>query len=217
MSLGYIAVAIFISVPLLSTRVWFAVGGQASQVRDVLGFHRWLSYLALAYLLVHIIGAIAIDQTIIEYLKPSAPWGMLAALGASVLAVVLVFQSEYRLSLRMPYQRWYRWHCVLSSLVILGMFYHILEANYFTYAAVEKFVLALLSLLAGVMIFAQPKRYRPGADEEKKLDAGQPIMPAWRACLYGSIVAMVLLFIDSIPMSGNRAEKQDLQCLLDEC
>ena len=216
MALGYVATALFLVIPLVSTRVWFALGGEAEEVRPVLGFHRALSYLALVYLLAHVAGAIVIDSTVIEYLKPSAPWGMIAALVSSVMVIVVMLQSEYRVGIRMPYRRWYVWHCVLSVIIILGMFYHIVEAGYFTYSVIEKVVLALLAVLASLLIFRQPKRYRP-TDSRQSLDFERARMPAWRAAAYASLVAMILLFVDSIPGNGNRAEKQHLQCLIEDC
>ena len=216
MALGYVATALFLVIPLVSSRVWFAAGGAVEEVSPVLGFHRALSYLALCYLLAHIIGAIVVDSTVIEYLKPSAPWGMIAALVSSVLVVVVMLQSEYRVGFRMPYQRWYVWHCVLSIMIILGMFYHIVEAGYFTYSVIEKLVLALLAVIASLLIFRQPKRYRP-VGAHMSVDFERAGMPAWRAAAYASFVAMIVLFIDSIPDSGNRTEKQQLQCLIDDC
>ena len=216
MSLGYVSAALFLVIPLMSTRVWFSVGGSAEEVRPVLAFHRTLSYLALAYLLAHVIGTIIIDPIVIEYLKPSAPWGMLAALIASILILLVLIQSDYRIALKLPYMRWYAWHAGASIVVVLGIFYHILEAGYFTFSVVERIVLAVLSILASLMLFFQAKRYRP-CDEVSHINFQDGELPAWRLVAYASLVATILLFIDSMPDSGGRAELQSLQCLIGEC
>ena len=216
MALGYVATALLLVVPLVSTRTWFLLGGDAAETRPVLDLHRLASYLALVYLIAHIVGVIVVDTTVIEYLKPSAPWSMLAALCASILILVSIIQSEFRLAMNMRYRRWRVWHCVLSALIIAGMFYHIFEASYFTHSMYEKLVLATLSMLTGVIIFTQAKRYKPHGSRSEQLRFDIKISAA-RAIIYATLLATILLFVYTLPNSGNRAEKQILQCLIGDC
>ncbi|MEM7469115.1 MAG: ferric reductase-like transmembrane domain-containing protein [Pseudomonadota bacterium] len=215
MALGYLSAALLIVIPLVSTRLWFGLGGDAGGTRKVLSIHRLLTYYALLYLVLHVVGALIVDSTVIEYLKPSAPWGMLAALLATLLLLVLVVQSEYRIALNLSYKNW-RWlHRLMSVLIILGTGIHILEANYFARGTAERIGLLALCFGSAVLIFFESRQYAPSRVSGAKR-VPLPI-PAGRIIFYVLILITLLLFSFVLPESGNRHELQQMQCLLNEC
>ncbi|MGR8950287.1 MAG: ferric reductase-like transmembrane domain-containing protein, partial [Gammaproteobacteria bacterium] len=210
-----ISTALLLLVPLISTRLWFSFGGVARDVREILAIHRVISYLALFYLIIHIGGSLVVDLTVVEYLKPSAPWGMVAALVASVLLLATIIQSELRIKFNLGYKAWRIYHAVMSFLIFAGVFYHIVEASYFTYSSSAKLVLGVLSLISGLFIFSYSRDYKPMAFGDTSLTLRE--IPAWRVVSYATMFATVVLFLYVIPRSGNRDELQVLQCLIGVC
>lgn len=212
MAVGYVSGGFLLLLPFMSTRFWFSLGGHALRTRGLLAAHRVVTYLSLLFLVVHIGGALLVDETVIEYLKPSAPWGMIAAILATIIMLTLIIQSEFRLALNMRYKRWYRWHGFLSSALIVGMFYHIYEARYFLSLPSEAIALGALCFASAVLIFFIESRYQP---DDAKI-ASVPFSLT-RLAVYSAAVATVAIFIYAIPAAGNRAERQALQCLISSC
>lgn len=213
MALGYIATALLLLLPFITTRFWFALGGEAAESRAILTAHRVVTYVVVLFLGVHIGGLLILDPLVLEYLKPSAPWGMLAALFASVAIVLLIVQSEFRLTFNMRYNRWRYWHGFLTVIAVAGTFYHILEAKYFTRAVSEFFVLGVLSFSSAGFIFLVRKSYLPNA-QMKNSGSGQRLL---RMTLLLVMLSSILVFVFAIPAEGNRSERQALQCLRENC
>lgn len=215
MALGYLATGLLFLLPLVTTRFWYLVGGNAAETRSIIQAHRIVTYLAMVFLSIHIGGLLILDSLIIEYLKPSAPWGMVAALLATIAFCVAIAQSEFRIKLNMRYGSWRHWHMVLSAVAVVGTFYHIFEAKYFVQSMSEIFTLAVVSVAVGGIIFVGKRRYQPAsAAPTTARPTGAVIL---RFTLYASLAASLLVFIFSIPDAGNRAERQALHCLIENC
>ena len=71
-----------------------------------------------------------IDTTLIEYLKLSAPWSMLASLSSLLLLLGLLFSSWYRIALGIRYRSWRLWHVGLSLAAVGLMAFHVVDAGY---------------------------------------------------------------------------------------
>lgn len=212
MGLGYLATGLLLVLPFVTTRFWFLAGGNATGVPAVLAAHRFVTYLGGFMLVVHVVGLILIDSMVVEYLKPSAPWGMVAALLATAAFFLLIMQSEFRIKLNMRYNRWRSWHVWLSVLLVFGTSFHIYEAKYFTQSISETIVLGALTIASGVSVFVYKRKYQP-----LRNDAQSNTTNCIRLVVYAALICSVVLFILSIPSQGNRTERQALQCLIDVC
>jgi len=215
MALGYVATGLLFLLPLLTTRFWFLVRGDASEANSMLLAHRMVTYLACLFLIVHVVGLLILDTLVIEYLKASAPWGMVAALLATSVICVSIVQSEFRIKLKMGYKSWRVWHMILSAVAVIGTFYHIFEARYFVQSASEIFALSVLSATVGIVIFISKREYRPSmAPPSGRFTTGKTLL---RFTILASVVATLFAFVFSIPIEGNRTERQTLHCLLENC
>ena len=213
MALGYLATGLLLLLPLITTRFWFLLGGDAVESREILSAHRIVTYVMLLLLMLHIGGLLIIDPLVVEYLKPSAPWGMLAALLATVAIALSIVQSEFRIKLNMRHNRWRYWHSILTVVAVAGTFYHLLEAKYFVRSVSEFFTLAVLCAAAGGLIFLVKRNYQPGVRVANS-GAGQMLL---RVTLLMTVLTSIVVFVFAIPADGNRSERQALQCLLEDC
>lgn len=223
---GLLAAAVIAALPLVSPRLWHRFGGRPAELRSVLYWHADLSYLAVTLALVHTIGVLILDPVAIEYLKLSAPWSMLAALLATVLLLVLLASSWYRIGLGIRYRSWRRWHVGISLVATALMVFHIIDAGYFINAPVKQFVFVVLLAGPSAMALLDGALARGHARAPRGASALPPPvtleLPASRA---GSrrlaILVCGLLFIAvisvAIPRAGSRPADESRACLNERC
>ena len=108
--------------------------------------HKHLGYLALLFVLAHIIVLISYEPLLLEHLKPSAPYYMLSGLLASLASLVLVVAS-------VPFVRKKIWdrhtdfkntHVVLSVTVMVLIFIHILGSKFYVNSPLKEWVWAIV-------------------------------------------------------------------------
>ena len=93
--------------------------------------HKWLAWICIALLSVHIGGALLADRHTFEYLKPSMPVYQLAGLVAALMLVILSVTALSRV-------RRYLWerassfralHVLLAALVVVLIFIHVVATD----------------------------------------------------------------------------------------
>lgn len=224
MLVGLLAGAIMIAIPIFSPRVWVAFGGDPRQLRFLLNLHSDLSYCVVFLLSVHIAGLLIIEPLLIEYLKLSAPWSMLAAIVATVALVALLISSIYRANLRLRYRRWRIWHVGLSVVAMSFTAFHIIDAGYYFNNEYKKVVFVVLAAGPSLVAFGVARWHR-SAIAQVELDSygAVPSLVVHQLRSQGIrlVVWLVLLWlcaaaIITIPKAGSRAEQQR-QCEISLC
>ncbi len=221
---GLLGAAVIAALPLVSPRIWLRFGGDPAKLRAVLYWHADLAYVAVTLIIVHTIGLVVLDQTSIEYLKLSAPWSMLAALAATVLLLVLLISSWYRIGLGIRYRGWRQWHVGLSLLATGLMTFHVLDAGYFVNSSIKLTV--FVTLMAGpsamALVDGALARGHARAPQGVAVPPDAFAVPATRA---GSrrftVLTCGLLFIAvisvAIPQAGSRPANEARACLAAQC
>jgi hypothetical protein len=227
MGAGMLAAGMMIAIPLLSPRVWVYFGGDARALRFVLYVHRDVSYIVLLLTLVHIGGLLVADATLIEYLKLSAPWSMLAANLSAILLLVITVSSWYRIELDLRYHTWRVWHAGLSIAAMALMAAHVIDTGYYVNSPIKKAVFIVLAAgpsLASLGAGGWHALARAAAHGEIAGAPRSPILrlPAGRAFsvrLVGllAILWLVGIIAFAIPESGSRAERQAHPCAESVC
>ncbi len=128
-ALGFAALSLLGSMFVLTARFqWMA---PAFGIDIVYYFHRWVAVLAFGLVLIHPALLIGIEPLLVEYLKPGAPWYMLAGAGASIALAALVVSSLWRKRLRLHYDAWRRWHALLAVLAVGLAIAHVIGVDYY--------------------------------------------------------------------------------------
>ncbi len=222
MGVGMVATGMMIAVPLIAPRVWVFYGGKARALKFLLQLHRDVTYVVLMLVLVHIIGLVIIDQTIIEYLKLSAPWSMLAAIISTVLLLILTVTSLYRTVLNLQYRAWRVWHVGMSVVAVAFMAFHVVDAGFYVNSPIKK--AAFIALVAGPSLasfgisawyrFARKTAYRT-----RRTAISLPLARVFstRLVLLLTIFWLVCLIPYAIPEPGSRADEQANDCLGSLC
>ncbi len=128
-ALGFSALAIMFTMFLLTAR--FKWTTHAFGIDIIYYFHRWVALVAFTLLLVHPIMLVGVEPLLLEYLKPGAPWHMLAGNAALLVLTLLVLTSVWRKQLRMHYDVWRFLHAVFAVLAIGLAMAHIAGVNYY--------------------------------------------------------------------------------------
>jgi hypothetical protein len=226
MGAGMLAAGLIVSVPIVAPRVWTSLAGDPHHLREILFFHRDMSYLAIVLVLIHTVGILLADWTVIEYFKLSAPWSMLAALLAGVLLIGIVVSSIYRLRLNIRYNSWRAWHIGLSTLTVALVGFHILDAGYFVNSPIKKAI--FVAIAAGPTLAAFGNRVRGvNAHARRQISTEQPIAAfsghgaarrfSLRVVTLLVIFWMSSIFIFAVPKPESRAESQALNCIAVQC
>jgi len=128
-ALGFSALSLLGSMFVLTARFqWLA---PAFGIDIVYYFHRWVAVLAFGLMLAHPLLLIGVEPLLVEYLKPGAPWHMLAGAAASVALVALVVSSVWRRRLQLHYDAWRRLHAALAMLVVGLAIAHVIGVDYY--------------------------------------------------------------------------------------
>ncbi|HJP36219.1 MAG TPA: hypothetical protein QF901_09520 [Gammaproteobacteria bacterium] len=221
MGVGMLGVGLMIAVPLISPRVWVHFSGDPRALRFVLYVHRDVSYVVLLLTAIHVVGLLLIDAVLIEYLKLSAPWSMLAAIVAAVMLLVLVLSSLYRIDFHLRYRSWRLWHGGFSGLTMALVAFHVVDAGFYINSPIKKAVFVVLAAgpslatigagswhaLARATVHGETS---PGTVPALRIPTGR----AFSARLVGILtflwLASILIF--AIPTAGSRAEEQANPC-----
>jgi len=220
MAAGMAGASLMLAIPALSPRAWIHFGGDPRHLRLLLRLHLDASYIVAGLIVIHTIGLVVIEPTLIEYLKLSAPWSMLAAIVSAVLVFVLILSSLYRTGFKLPYRTWLIWHIGLSTTAMALMVFHVVDAGYFINSPSK--TIAFVALAAGPSLvafgtgrwttLAQTRRHaRP------EYDAVEVHYPSNRSFSFRILSLVVLLWLTSvavlaIPGPGTRAERQTQAC-----
>lgn len=128
-ALGFSALSLLGSMFVLTARFqWLA---PAFGIDIVYYFHRWVAVLAFGLVLAHPLLLIGVEPLLVEYLKPGAPWHMLAGAAALVALVALVVSSVWRKRLQLHYDAWRRLHAALAMLVVGLAIAHVIGVDYY--------------------------------------------------------------------------------------
>lgn len=222
MGAGMLATGMMIAVPLIAPRVWVFYGGNARALRLLLHLHRDVTYVVLVLVLVHIVGLVIIDETIVEYLKLSAPWSMLAAITSSVLLLILTVTSLYRIELSLRYRAWRVWHVGMSVAAVALMAVHVVDAGFYVNSPIKKAVFIALVAgpsLASFGISAWYRLARRTAHSTHKTALSLPLARAFsaRLVLLLTILWLVCLIPYAIPEPRSRADEQANECVESIC
>lgn len=222
MGAGMVATGMMISIPLIAPRVWVFYGGNTRALRFLLHLHRDVTYAVLVLVVIHIVGLIIIDQTIIEYLKLSAPWSMLAAMISSALLLILTVTSLYRTELNLRYRAWRIWHVGMSVGAVTFMAFHVVDAGFYVNSPIKKAV--FIALVAGPSLasFGLSAWYRLArrtayATHKTALSLPLARMFSARLVVLLTFFWLVCLIPYAIPEPGSRADEQANDCLGTVC
>jgi len=128
-ALGFSALAIMFTMFLLTARFKWTMS--AFGIDIIYYFHRWIALVAFALLLAHPLILIGMEPLLLEYLKPDAPWHMVAGNVALVAVILLVVTSVWRKTLRLEYDAWRFLHAVFAILAVAMAMVHIVGVNYY--------------------------------------------------------------------------------------
>jgi len=95
-------------------------------------FHRQISFVALAFILVHPLLLFIFSPRTLALLNIiSAPWRARAGVTAVVLLLVLIGASVWRKRLKIEYTHWRIWHGILATAVIALAITHVVLARHY--------------------------------------------------------------------------------------
>ncbi len=223
---GLLGAALIAALPLVSPRLWHRFGGAPRELRSVLFWHADLAYVAVTLVLVHTFGLVVLDTTTIEYLKLSAPWSMLAAMLATILLLVVLVSSWYRIGLKIRYRSWRQWHVGMSLAATGLMAFHVVDAAYFVNSPLKQAVFITLVAGPSAMALADGALARGHARAPDSASAVPPHeafeVPATRAGSRRFVVLVCgLLFVAvisvAIPRAGSRPANEARACLAEAC
>ncbi|OGI41798.1 MAG: hypothetical protein A2150_01520 [Candidatus Muproteobacteria bacterium RBG_16_64_11] len=128
-ALGFAALSLLGSMFVLTARFrWMA---PAFGIDIVYYFHRWVAVLAFGLVLAHPLLLIGVEPLLVEYLKPGAPWHMLAGAAALAALGVLVVSSLWRKRLHLHYDAWRRLHALVAVLAVGLAIAHVIGVDYY--------------------------------------------------------------------------------------
>jgi len=165
MAAGYLALGLMAVLAPLTARYSRRAGASVLATQLVHRLHRDLGYIVLALVACHALGLLLLDATLIEYLKPTAPAGMLAGLAAALALLVLSVLAARRHrgpQRQRPGPRWRRQHRLLAAVVLVLALWHVIASGYYTASAAAAIALALWLLLPALAA-ARLARQRPDA------------------------------------------------------
>jgi len=155
--------------------------------------HRDLGYVCLLLSALHIAVLLVHEPLLIEHMKPTAPFYMLAGLIAAILMLVLVLLSITRLR-RAIYQHHYtfrRQHGILSTLLLAMLLIHIIGSGYYLNAVWKTLLITGLCVALVLFYTAHRHSYR-----------GEHLAPRLRNTHRYACFISVALFVVVTALSG---------------
>jgi hypothetical protein len=225
MGTGMLGAGLMLAIPVLSPRVWVHFGGDARHLRFLARLHIDVAYAVAILAAIHTTGLLILDPTLIEYLKLSAPWSMLAALAALVLILISILSSLYRIELNLRYRTWRSWHVGLSVTAMGLMTFHVIDAGYFLNSAAKTISFVVLVAGPSLVAFGIGGWHNIAQDNEHKPDHAGVLpltLPATRGFSMRLVGLLTLLWLASIatlaiPEPDSRAEVQAHACAQSVC
>jgi len=226
MAVGMLAAGLLVAIPFISPRLWLRYSGNPRALRTLLSLHADISYAAIGLTLIHTIGLVVAEPTLIEYLKLSAPWSMLAALVSLLVLVLLVVTSWYRIAMKIRYRNWRLWHVAMSLVAIGLMAFHVVDAGFFVNTIEKKIVFvtlavgpSLMSLCAGALAGRGPHTLQTRPPVPSRMAV---TVPPTRAFSVRLVVLLCMLWLASIvvvavPEPDSRAESHAGRCATQSC
>ncbi len=220
MAAGLLACGLLFALPVIAPRSWIEFGGDPRALSVVLTLHRDVSYGVLAFSVVHAIGLVVIDPTVVEYLKLSARWPLLAALAATLLLCVLIVSSLFRLALALRYRTWRRWHIALSAVTMGLVLWHVLDAGYYIDTPLLRITFVALAVGPSLLGLVEGRWHAARAVPDAR-PRGLLAAPRQRAFHLRLLVLLTALWIAAIaifaiPAPDSRAERE-AQCRKMNC
>jgi predicted ferric reductase len=120
----------------------------------VYAFHRYLAYVAVAFVILHPLILVVSNPALLSYLQPvGTPWEMTAGVASLLLLCGLVAASIWRKSFGIPYEAWRTTHLILAVGAVGLGFAHILGVGHYTATPAVKGVWYLIggSILAVII------------------------------------------------------------------
>ena len=221
MAVGMLGLGLLLAAPLVTPRVWVEMSGDMRDGRYVFDFHRAVSYLAIGLCLIHAVGLLVLDATVVEYLKITAPWQMLAANLALILLVAILLTSVWRVRFGIRYRGWRVSHAVLSTIVLLLVAWHVVGAGYFVNSLPKAFILGALTVapIAAAGIYKSWHRRRGTVDTTLSQVVSVPRSGAavWRTLMLLCVLWLALFARHLVPDAGSRAELKATECQTTAC
>ena len=218
---GLIACSCLFAANVAVPRVWSSLGGSARGTAFVLGVHRDLSYLGIFLIVVHIVGLLILDATVLEYLKIAAPAYMHAGLIATFVLLAVLLTSVFRIRLSWRYASWRHWHVLLSFAAMVLVVWHVLGSNYYVNIDGKKFV--FVTLLAGpalMAVAAGRSRYAEAGISASRTRGLSVPGTRWfglRVAVFFSLLGLLLCAVLAIPNPDSRAETRAFSCWAAGC
>ncbi|MCD8485763.1 MAG: ferric reductase-like transmembrane domain-containing protein [Desertifilum sp.] len=132
-ALGFIGLAMMMLQFALTARINRIEASYGVDI--ILQFHRYISLVAFAFVLIHPIILFVHDPETLGLLNVfEAPWRARAAVTATVALIALVVTSVWRQKLNIPYEGWRIAHGIFAVLAVgLGLTHAILVQNYLAF------------------------------------------------------------------------------------
>lgn len=223
MAIGIVATGGIALLPLLSARWWTVEYRNAPFLRFLQGFHRHIAYAVTGMVLAHGIGLIVVEPRLIDYLKLSAPWPMLAGLIATVLFIVLIMSSLYRTALGYRYSGWRRWHVGMSVVAMGLLLFHLLGAGYYFDTLPKMFALSLIVAMPSGLTYwyrrHPPAAARP-AQKATSVTTGKPTVIPRRGIAVAFVMTLlwtVLATLYALPQPRPRPAPAPAPCAIAPC
>jgi predicted ferric reductase len=157
-ALGFSALAIMFTMFLLTAR--FKWTTRAFGIDIIYYFHRWIALVAFVLLLAHPLVLIGMEPLLLEYLKPDAPWHMVAGNVALLAVILLVLTSVWRKPLHLHYDVWRFLHAVFAVTAVGLAMVHIAGVNYYVEAPWKR-ELWLVLAVSVILILLYVRIVRP--------------------------------------------------------
>ena len=165
-ALGFSALAIMITMFLLTAR--FKWTTRAFGIDIIYYFHRWIALVAFVLLLAHPLILIGVEPLLLEYLRPGAPWHMLAGNAALLAVIFLVITSVWRKAMRLHYDAWRFLHAVFAVLAVGLAAIHVAGVNYYVEGGWKGELWHVLAVLV-VLLLLYVRIVRPHANHAPPL------------------------------------------------
>jgi predicted ferric reductase len=158
-AMGFIGLAMMALQFALTARINLIEASYGIDI--ILQFHRYISIVAVAFILIHPLILFAVKPETIQLLNfPEAPWRARYAVLSTLALIVLIVTTIWRQQLQIPYEPWRTLHGVLAVVaLVLGLFHALGVGNYL--GLFWKSVLWSALILGALWLFAYIRLVKP--------------------------------------------------------
>ncbi|ADH85928.1 ferredoxin reductase family protein [Desulfurivibrio alkaliphilus] len=143
-------------------------------------FHRNISLVAFAFILLHAVVLLAASPELLHLLQPAtAPWWMVVGVIGLLAFVVVILSSLFRQGLGLHYELWRLLHGYLSLAAVVLSVAHVVGVGYYTESPVKQGVwLVMVAAWGLALVYVRLCKsfvswYRPYVVEEVRPEHGQ--------------------------------------------